>query len=153
MSADLKLLAAGNTAAEQLLDGAYEQLSGIDLEQLLLVHAQPALFTVGMAECLFLAMQLDDAVARWKVWQNDQAEFRHRFGDDWTADQVNAEILAVLFTLVTGRHPCSRSLNGNLAAGLAAIHPGVHRLAGRYFCEPCFDAGTVRLLRKIARAS
>jgi hypothetical protein len=112
--AAVEALAGNNPDALALLEGAYEQLSGPDLERLLLAHASPAVFGVGMPEALFLVMQLDDAVERWRVWQRDQAEFVCRYGADWTADQVDAEVLAPLFCLLNGRHPCRACLQGRL---------------------------------------
>jgi hypothetical protein len=113
--AALEALAGNNPDALAILEGAYEQLSGPDLERLLLAHASPAVFGVGMPEALFLVMQLDDAVERWQVWQRDQAEFVGRYGADWTADQVDAEILAPLAKLLTGREPCRACLQGQLS--------------------------------------
>jgi hypothetical protein len=75
--AALEALAGNNPDALAILEGAYEQLSGPQMDRLLLDHAQPALFAAGQAQ------RVADAVVprrlgaeRWREWDADPSDRR-----------------------------------------------------------------------------
>lgn len=108
MTDRLLLLAGQSPDAQALLQAAAEGvISGPELEAHLLTHASPAVFTGGMAQALFAAMTLEDATGRWQAFDGDPASL-----PEWTAEEVDAEVLHALFVLTTGRQPCRRCLNG-----------------------------------------
>lgn len=120
---DLQPLAGGNVHAVALLAGAVEQLSGAELEQHLLTHAQPALFADGLATTMYQAMILEDRVGFFRTYLADQAAIPEMAGLPYETamEQLKAEVLAPLVALLTGRPACPTCLAKGRLSHVGAV--------------------------------